>query len=507
MTITKLDKAHVAITMKAMNVGDNTSHRPGFENRNSDEDINEYDGRHSSNVEPIPEQEGTIPKYMTINNPPRNKWRYLSCIFLGLCVGFNDAAPGALLPHMEVYYGISYSVASLIWVASATGFIVVACLAHKIQPWMGKRYSLTLGCALGVLNYLIVGTGTKYPAIVASFFFGGAGSALQIAQTNIFVSRLDKASTYLSFLHGAYGIGATISPLLATSIVARGVTWHYYYFVLMGIMFPNMIAIFYAFKNSDEDLKPWDEDPKDLAVSYTADERLRGEDVIEMTDINATQEYPQSHQNLMLLALKTPTTWLICFFVLFYQGAEVAMGGWIVSFFLDYRHGNPKYVGYTASGYWGGLTIGRLCLTKPLHKTLGARRSVLVVSCGAMILVALVWAVPNLIAEAVLVAFAGMMTGPNYPLLVVYTGHDGLIPRKIQVITLTIMSAFGSSGGAIFPFIVGLISQTTGTFVVLPIFIILYCLVIVMWACLPNLERRNSTPSKSSILRLWERIW
>ncbi|CUM52007.1 unnamed protein product, partial [Debaryomyces tyrocola] len=83
-----------------------------------------------------------------------------------------------------------------------------------------------------------------------------------------------------------------------------------------------------------------------------------------------------------------------------------------------------------------------------------------------------------------------------------------LIPRKIQVISLTIITAFGSSGGAIFPFIVGLISQSAGTYVVMPAFIGLYCGMLSLWIALPNTERSiESTSNISKWTKIWRRIW
>ena len=36
-------------------------------------------------------------------------------------------------------------------------------------------------------------------------------------------------------------------------------------------------------------------------------------------------------------------------------------GGWIVTYIIDERHGSSNS-GYISSGYWGGLTIGRIAL-------------------------------------------------------------------------------------------------------------------------------------------------
>ena len=55
-------------------------------------------------------------------------------------------------------------------------------------------------------------------------------------------------------------------------------------------------------------------------------------------------------------------TWLCALFLLGYVGAEVALGGWIVTFMIRVRHGTRFASGMTATGFWLGLTVGRVIL-------------------------------------------------------------------------------------------------------------------------------------------------
>ena len=55
-------------------------------------------------------------------------------------------------------------------------------------------------------------------------------------------------------------------------------------------------------------------------------------------------------------------TWLCAFFLLGYVGIEVALGGWIVTFMMRVRHGEAFASGMTATGFWMGITVGRLVL-------------------------------------------------------------------------------------------------------------------------------------------------
>lgn len=151
------------------------------------------------------------------------------------------------------------------------------------------------------------------------------------------------------------------------------------------------------------------------------------------------------------------------------------------------------------------MTIGRLFLTRPIHKFIGLRRGVFIVSMLAILSVVITWVIPVIIVEAVFVSIAGVFIGPTYPLVITFVALPGLVPRKIQVVFITIMTAFGSTGGALFPFIVGVLLQKVGTFVVLPIFIALFSTVIFLWLLLPNKERQMKT--NKSQLGFWERMW
>lgn len=55
-------------------------------------------------------------------------------------------------------------------------------------------------------------------------------------------------------------------------------------------------------------------------------------------------------------------TWICAFFLLGYVGIEVAMGGWIVTFMMRVRDGEPFASGMAATGFWLGITFGRILL-------------------------------------------------------------------------------------------------------------------------------------------------
>jgi len=55
-------------------------------------------------------------------------------------------------------------------------------------------------------------------------------------------------------------------------------------------------------------------------------------------------------------------TWLCALFLCCYVGIEVAIGGWVVTFMLRVRHGANFASGMTETGFWLGITVGRVVL-------------------------------------------------------------------------------------------------------------------------------------------------
>lgn len=65
---------------------------------------------------------------------------------------------------------------------------------------------------------------------------------------------------------------------------------------------------------------------------------------------------------LLKEALKNRTSWVAAIFLLGYVGVEVALGGWIVVFMARERDGGDFESGMVATGFWIGITVGRVLL-------------------------------------------------------------------------------------------------------------------------------------------------
>lgn len=162
---------------------------------------------------------------------------------------------------------------------------------------------------------------------------------MNLAICQVFCSNLANNTALLGAYQGAYGIGGTIGPIIATALVSNGYVWSRYYFILLGIAIFNL-----AFG-------PW---------SFWNHERESITSLAATLPVATTQSSTKRKLKSFRVLMSHKPTVLGSLFIFAYQGAEVAISGWVISFLVQFRHGDPSKVGYVTSGFWAGITLGRL---------------------------------------------------------------------------------------------------------------------------------------------------
>lgn len=427
--------------------------------------------------------------------------------------GWNDGSQGPLLPSLQRYYGINYFVVSLIWMFNALGFALAGALNVYLTDWFGFGITCPLGSGLQVLAYVLICWGGPYPLFCFAFVLNGFGLGLQDAQVNTLASRLPKhASTIMFLLHAMYGLGATVAPLVSTQFV-KSMDQHvyYYYAVSLGLAFFTMSALIVVFglRTEDQILGPRPDevestdtatpatdataDPNHTAapVSTLADGSDRppshpgdAEAAVPATEKPASGANPTSN-NKMKLLLRTPSVYLMCFYMLLYVGVEVAIGGWATSFIIDERGGNDS-AGYVTSGYFGGITIGRVVLI-PVTRMLGMSNAIYVYTLIGIALQVVIWTTKSIVGNAVLFSIIGVLLGPMYPIVMVVVTR--VIPDRLQGGAIGLIASMGQVGSAIIPFMTGGVAQHTGIWVLQPLMLSLMAAWLVFWAFVPRTKK------------------
>lgn len=411
-------------------------------------------------VEFLPQPSTTVSIVERWNQSRTNMFRTFATLFAFLIMGANDAAYGAIIPYLEEYYNLNYIIVSLVFLSPLAGYVGAALLNNWLHIHFGQRGVASVGPACHLAAYIGIALHPPYPVLVVVFILAGFGNGIEDAGWNAWAGNMANANEVLGFLHGFYGLGAVLSPVAATTLIAkRGWQWYEFYYFMLGGAAIELATSLAAF---------W---PATGAVYREQNPRMGSGGGSRLKE-----------------ALKSRVTWVASIFLLGYVGAEVALGGWIVTFMRRERAGGEFASGMVATGFWTGITVGRLVLGFVTPK-LGEKFAVLVYIILAMVCQLMFWLVPSFHVSAIFVALQGFFLGPLFPAIVV--AATKVLPPYLHVSAIGFAAAFGGGGGAALPFAIGSLAQAKGVSVLQPIILAVLAVLLILWLCFPKLDKKN----------------
>ena len=345
----------------------------------------------------------------------------------------------------------------------AVGYVFAAIFLDILRVKFGRASVLAIGNISLLLGYIPAAVGAPYALVAVALFLVGFGAAVNMALGNIFCGGLQNGTLILGLLHGCYGIGGTISPLIATAfVVAAKTAWHWFYLLPLGFSTLTLLSSVWVFRGYEQGSDPVTREGETTKAESTF--------------------------LAILSTLRMRVVLLGAVFIFAYQGAEVSISGWVISFLIDARGGDPAKVGYVSAGFWAGITIGRFALSGPAQRW-GERYFVYGFAIVALAFELLVWLVPNVVGNAIAVAIVGLAMGHIYPCAAAVFMRN--MTRQDSLRGMVAISASGSLGGAMAPFLTGLLAQEAGTFVLHPIVISLLGVMLACWYGIPGKARRD----------------
>lgn len=401
------------------------------------------------------------------NEPRINMWRVFATYFSFFIFGMNDGAYGALIPYLEEYYNLSYTVVSLVFLSPFAGYTAASAVNNAMHVKFGQRGVAIFGTGCHFVTYIVFACHPPYPVMVVLFVVVGFGNGLIDAAWCAWIGNMASANQIMGFLQAFYALGATVSPLIATAMITKaGLHWYAFYYIMIGGSFIELVTSVSTFWKQTGQVYQL-ENPRD----------------------------PNSDTGRTRQALKNKLTWIFAVFIFGYVGTEVSLGGWIVTFMTKVRSASKFKAGASSTGFWAGMTVGRVGLPF-LTSRIGEFKSVVIYLCITTSLELIFWLVPSFIVSAVAVAFLGMFLGPLFPTAVVLMTK--LLPRDLHVGSIGFATAFGGSGGALFPFIIGAIAQHRGVKSLQPVIVALFVAMILLWICLPRAGRKDHDDTQES---------
>lgn len=259
----------------------------------------------------------------------------------------------------------------------------------------------------------------------------GLGGGCIDAAMNSYIAR-HYSSKHMIWLHGNWGVGATVGPIIMTSMIAAGHSWRGGYLVISSIQ----LALGIVFLCS---LKLWMEKK---ASPHSQSEK---------TSVVVPPERKRVYKDL--------SAWysVISFFC--YCGVEYGFGLWGATFLINARGFSPESAGYAVSLYWGALTAGRFisgCVADHIGNRKMVYAGIGLCFCGVLIL----GISSNTIVIWSILLLMGMSLAPIYPCMMHETARR--FSEKRANVVIGFQSGSACLGIAVLPSLFGVLSGCIG---------------------------------------------
>ena len=242
--------------------------------------------------------------------------------------------PGGLLniawTYMQPTFHVELDSLGILLGVGTVGYLLTSFNNGRVIGRLGISKALLMGSLLSALGMLIYVLAPTWETLVAFSIIASMGSGIIDAGLNTFVSAHYSAGR-LNWLHAAFGVGATLGPLVATFTITRlDQSWRLSYGIAM-VMFVILSLCFFLTRQR------WtlslDETPDTRTPSVSFRETLRAPLVIPLVGL---------------------------FFL--YGGVEVSTAQLTNTLFTDGRNISQGTAGFWISFYWFSFTAGRVIM-------------------------------------------------------------------------------------------------------------------------------------------------
>ncbi|GIH62186.1 MFS transporter [Microbispora siamensis] len=369
---------------------------------------------------------------------------YVTFILVGLSAGVG----GVLLPAQIDDYGLDKATVGTQFFTFSAGFMLAGSTAGLLIHRFGIRASLILGGGTFVLAGLYSSVRPPFLAFVAVQILAGYGTGILESVLNAYLTDLPGATTLLNRLHAFFGVGALLGPLLATWILTF-LPWTAVWLVLALVCLPLLVG-FHLTLPAREAPPP------------------------------ASAEEQAERPGLLATASRQPAVLLGAVFLAVYVGLEISVGNWGFTFLVDEHGQGSLLAGYTVSGYWLGLALGRF-LISPAATRLGMTATGMTFVCLAGITVSsvLAWIAPGGVVASVSFVLLGFWLGPIFPTTMAVAPR--LTVTRLVPTAIGLLNGVSVVGGAVFPWLAGAIAQGVGVWTLPPFAVALALLQVLFW--------------------------
>lgn len=350
--------------------------------------------------------------------------RLIACtLFVFGVSGASSMLMGNLMPFLREEYQISYSQAGLLLSLPSWGNLVSIFITGYLPAYIGRRKTVLLTAVWMSLAFAIVALGIGGTALLplACLLIGiSRGGNTSFSNTMMSTLPGEKSSVGYNLLHGAFAVGAVLSPIALILCSRASVNgWRY---MTLGIVALCVIQVLVYLK---------------MALPQ---EKITGS--IKAVDRSF---------------LKNKSFWLGAAILFFYISAEYAIVNWLVTYFKDTGVLSADISQLMSSLLWVVIFIGRMVGAFTVGK-ISRKLLLLLDGVGLLLFFLLVF-----FSRSQMPIFIGIM-GVGLFMATIYTTALAIGTKSIKGNDLGVstMIFIGSTGGIITPAVVGVVAEHAG---------------------------------------------
>ncbi len=328
---------------------------------------------------------------------------YLAFISLGL----PDSLFGVAWPLMHIELGLDISFAPIISILMMICTAGVSFLAGPIIRKLGTERVVASSVLLTAIGMLGMSLANHVVLLFLCSVLLGIGAGTIDTALNDYVSKY-YGSRHMSWLHGFWGIGVTISPLVMAVFLEQGgwrggyTTMSYIQFALAGVMFLSL-PLWKRVKKFKDAKRGEDS----LSHEYKTNQ---AENAI-LTNIEGQDSDHKNKPKFNIFKEKGVVFSAIAFAL--YCGVEYSCGLWGASFLVQKYAFTPSVAAQFVALYYGGLMLGRFvtgAIINRLKRQTIIRIGLIVAIIGTILLAV---PIPHMMRPAMLLIGVGL--APFFP--------------------------------------------------------------------------------------------
>jgi len=190
----------------------------------------------------------TIQAKEQISRTPALRIQLAVAFFAFILIGANDGATGVLIPSLRAQYGIDKATVGLLFLSAVLGYLIAAFNSGPLVGKLGIRLFLLVGVGSFLTSAIVLSTIPPFWVALLILLPLGFGGALLDAGLNAYIAGLPRNTALLNYLHAFYGTGALLGPILASTILAVGLTWNFVYVTWIFMSVVLFVAVMISFK-------------------------------------------------------------------------------------------------------------------------------------------------------------------------------------------------------------------------------------------------------------------